>query len=249
MFARYIPTPTVSQFSVGPITIHAYALCLISGAIAAIWITNRRYLAAGGSEHVIGDLAVWVIPAGVIGARLYHVISSPEYFFGKNGNVTNIFKIWEGGLGIWGAIGDCIALFISAMNFFPEQQMIVWLTFATTSSLTSLIAIRLTMKQLKINLDLSNLQYWQIPALSVISNLAHAFVTQLTLSHFIQKHYEFYIRDSLAMALGDFLGTMLIIGAVTVGIKLFNARKIPNQAFLARLSCQTLILAFKAIKA
>mgnify|MGYP003334213223 CR=1 FL=1 len=130
--------------------------------------------------------------------------------------------------GIWGAIGDCIALFISAMNFLPEQQMIVWLTFATTSSLTSLIAIRLTMKQLKINLDLSNLQYWQIPALSVISNLAHAFVTQLTLSHFIQKHYEFYIRDSLAMALGDFLGTMLIIGAVTVGIKLFNARKIPN---------------------
>lgn len=130
--------------------------------------------------------------------------------------------------GIWGAIGDCIALFISAMNFFPEQQIAVWLTFATTSSLTSLIAVRLTMKQLKINLDLSNLQYWQIPALSVISNLAHAFVTQLTLSHFIQKHYEFYIRDSLAMALGDFLGTMLIIGAVTVGIKLFNARKIPN---------------------
>jgi hypothetical protein len=130
--------------------------------------------------------------------------------------------------GIWGAIGDCIALFISAMNFFPEQQIAVWLTFATTSSLSSLIAIRLTMKQLKINLDLSNLQYWQIPALSIISNLAHAFVTQLTLSHFIQKHYEFYVRDSLAMAVGDFLGTMLMIGAVTVGIKLFNARKTPN---------------------
>jgi prolipoprotein diacylglyceryl transferase len=83
---------------------------LISGAIAAIWLTNRRYLAFGGSEHVIGDLAVWVIPAGVIGARLYHVISSPEYFFGKNGNVTNIFKIWEGGLGIWGAIAAGFAV-------------------------------------------------------------------------------------------------------------------------------------------
>ena len=110
MFAQYIPTPTVSQLSVGPLTIHAYALCLISGAIAAIWITNRRYLAVGGSEHVIGDLAVWVIPAGVIGARLYHVITSPEYFFGKNGNITNIFKIWEGGLGIWGAIAAGFAV-------------------------------------------------------------------------------------------------------------------------------------------
>ena len=110
MFARYIPTPTVSQFSVGPFTIHAYALCLISGAIAAIWITNKRYLAFGGSKHVIGDLTVWVIPAGVIGARLYHVITSPEYFFGKSGNVTNILKIWEGGLGIWGAIAAGFAV-------------------------------------------------------------------------------------------------------------------------------------------
>lgn len=67
-------------------------------------------MAAGGSEHVIGDLAVWVIPAGVIGARLYHVITSPEYFFGKNGNITNIFKIWEGGLGIWGAIAAGFAV-------------------------------------------------------------------------------------------------------------------------------------------
>jgi prolipoprotein diacylglyceryltransferase len=53
---------------------------------------------------VISDLAIWVIPAGVIGARLYHVVTSPEYFFGANGRVTDIPKIWEGGLGIWGAI-------------------------------------------------------------------------------------------------------------------------------------------------
>jgi len=127
--------------------------------------------------------------------------------------------------GIWGAVADCIALFISAINILPDQNISIWLTFATSSSLASLIAIRFTMKQLNINLDLSNLRYWQIPVLSVISNLIHAFVTQFTLSYFLQKHYNFYIRDSLAMAFGDFFGTMLIIGAVTVGIKLFKAGK------------------------
>lgn len=125
--------------------------------------------------------------------------------------------------GVWGAIGDCIALLISAAGILPDQHIAVWLSFATTSSLASLIAIKLTMKQLQINLDLSNLQYWQIPALSVVSNLVHAFVTQFILSYFLQKQYHFYIRDSLAMALGDFIGTMLIIGLVTIGIKLYRA--------------------------
>ena len=104
MIARFIPTPSVSQFTVGPLTIHAYALCIILGITAAIWISNKRYLDAGGSPHVISDLAIWVIPAGVIGARIYHVFTSPEYFFGANGNISDIPKIWEGGLGIWGAI-------------------------------------------------------------------------------------------------------------------------------------------------
>lgn len=116
MLLRFIPTPTVSQFSVGPLTIHAYALCIISGAIAAIWVTNRRYLAFGGSEQVIGDLAVWVIPGGVIGARLYHVATSPEYFFGENGHLQNIIKIWEGGLGIWGAIAGGFAVALWKYN-------------------------------------------------------------------------------------------------------------------------------------
>lgn len=127
--------------------------------------------------------------------------------------------------GSWGAIGDCIALFISAADILPTQHIAVWLSFATSSSLASLIAIRLAMRQLNISLDLSNLQYWQIPILSVISNLIHAFITQLTLSYFLQKKYQFYVRDSLAMALGDFLGTMLLIGCVTIGIKLFKARR------------------------
>lgn len=104
MFSNYIPTPTVSEFSVGPLTFHAYALCIIAGVIAAVWIGDRRYQKFGGAKSVVSDIALWVVPAGVIGGRLYHVITSPEYFFGANGNLIDILKIYEGGLGIWGAI-------------------------------------------------------------------------------------------------------------------------------------------------
>jgi len=104
LIARFIPTPTVSQISVGPLTIHAYALCIILGATLAVWLTNKRFIASGGNSETVTDLALWVIPGGVIGARLYHVITSPEYFFGANGKLSDVFKIWEGGLGIWGAI-------------------------------------------------------------------------------------------------------------------------------------------------
>ena len=104
MFLYYIPTPTLSKFSVGPLTFHAYALCIIAGVIAAIWIGERRFQNFGGEKGIVSDLAIWVVPAGVIGGRLYHVITSPENFFGEKGNLVDIFKIWQGGLGIWGAI-------------------------------------------------------------------------------------------------------------------------------------------------
>lgn len=104
MFLNYLPTPSVSKFSVGPLTFHAYALCIIAGVIAAIMIGDRRYRKFGGATGVVSDLALWVVPAGVIGGRLYHVATAPEYFFGSQGDLVDIFKIWEGGLGIWGAI-------------------------------------------------------------------------------------------------------------------------------------------------
>ena len=101
---KYIPTPTISQFSVGPITIHAYALCIITGVVIAIWLGDKRYRAMGGHAGVVSDLALWVVPFGVVGGRIYHVITSPELYFGKNGNLGDLFKIYQGGLGIWGAI-------------------------------------------------------------------------------------------------------------------------------------------------
>lgn len=85
-------------------TIHFYALCIITGVAFAIWFGDKRYRQFGGKSGVVSELAIWVVPAGVIGGRIYHVATSPEYFFGRDGKLIDIFKIYQGGLGIWGAI-------------------------------------------------------------------------------------------------------------------------------------------------
>ena len=103
-----IPTPSNSAIGIGPLTIHYYALCIIAGVSIAIWLGNKRYRAfANNSEQSIGvvaDVAIYAVPAGIIGGRIYHVISSPDKYFGENGNPLDALKIYEGGLGIWGAI-------------------------------------------------------------------------------------------------------------------------------------------------
>ncbi len=100
-----IPTPSFSVLELGPFSVHAYALCIITGVAIAIWLGNKRFVAAfPDARGVVSDVAVVAVPAGVLGGRLYHVITTPENFFGANGNPGNILKIWQGGLGIWGAI-------------------------------------------------------------------------------------------------------------------------------------------------
>lgn len=102
---RLIPTPSISAVEIGPFTIHAYAICIIAGVALAIWLGNKRFVAAFPPAHgVVSDIATFAVPAGVIGGRLYHVATSPERFFGENGHLIDVFKIWQGGLGIWGAI-------------------------------------------------------------------------------------------------------------------------------------------------
>lgn len=102
---RSIPTPNISVLEFGPFSVHAYALCIITGVAVAIWLGNRRFVAAfPDTRGVVGDVAIVAVPAGVLGGRLYHVITTPEKFFGSNGHPENILKIWQGGLGIWGAI-------------------------------------------------------------------------------------------------------------------------------------------------
>ncbi|MBB3081999.1 prolipoprotein diacylglyceryl transferase [Geodermatophilus sabuli] len=99
-----IPSPTQGVWELGPLPIRAYALCIIAGIVAAIWLTDRRWRARGGAEGDVLDIAVWAVPFGIIGGRLYHVISSPRAYFGEDGDPLRALAIWEGGLGIWGAI-------------------------------------------------------------------------------------------------------------------------------------------------
>ena len=102
---RSIPTPSISEVSIGPFTVHFYALCIIAGIAIAIWLGNKRLAARDESlKGVVSEVAVIAVPSGIIGGRLYHVITTPEDFFGKDGDPLAILKIWQGGLGIWGAI-------------------------------------------------------------------------------------------------------------------------------------------------
>ena len=100
----YIPSPTISQFSIGPATIHIYALCILMGIVLAVWITTTRWKKLGGNFDQVLDITLVSVPAGIIGARLYHIITTPERFFGPDGDWAEMFRIWNGGLGIWGGV-------------------------------------------------------------------------------------------------------------------------------------------------
>ncbi len=99
-----IPSPSVSALSVGPLTVRLYALFIITGIAVAIWLGRRRYSNLGGNPDDVSEVAIWAVPFGIIGGRIYHVISSPQQYFGANGNPADALRIWQGGLGIWGAI-------------------------------------------------------------------------------------------------------------------------------------------------
>jgi len=82
-----------------------YALCIISGIAVAIWLGDKRFRdRAPNGKSVVSEVSIMAVPFGIIGGRIYHVITSPDAYFGKGGHPLDAFKIWEGGLGIWGAI-------------------------------------------------------------------------------------------------------------------------------------------------
>lgn len=99
-----LPSPTRAALEIGPLTIHAYALCILAGIAIAIWITDRRLQRRGGEPGQALDVAMWAVPFGIVGGRIYHVITTPQPYFGAEGNPVDALKIWEGGLGIWGAV-------------------------------------------------------------------------------------------------------------------------------------------------
>jgi prolipoprotein diacylglyceryl transferase len=100
----FLPSPTHNVWYLGPFPLRAYAICIIAGIIAAVVITDRRLQARGGPAKAVTDIAVWAVPSGILGARIYHVVTSPEDYFGASGHLVNVLKVWNGGLGIWGAI-------------------------------------------------------------------------------------------------------------------------------------------------
>ena len=97
----HIPSPSISGFHIGPLEIHFYALMYLIGIAAAIMITRRRWRAVGGHPDLVGDVALWSVPAGIIGGRIYFDITTPmdipHVWYGA-------FAVWSGGLGIWGGI-------------------------------------------------------------------------------------------------------------------------------------------------
>ncbi len=102
-----IPSPPLDWgilFQIGPFPIRSYALALLLGMVAGVWVARKRWIARGGDVAAVEEIVVWAIPFGILGARIYHVISTPGPYFGEGGNWVKIFAINEGGLGIWGAV-------------------------------------------------------------------------------------------------------------------------------------------------
>lgn len=99
-----IPSPEQGVWQVGPVPIRAYALCIILGVVVAVWLGERRWVARGGSAGTVTDIATWAVPFGLVGARIYHVATDYQLYFGPGRDWVDAFKIWNGGLGIWGAI-------------------------------------------------------------------------------------------------------------------------------------------------
>ncbi len=99
-----IPSPPTGVYHVGPLTIHMYGLMLLLGIAAAIWLTRKRWVAWGGDPDLVYRVAIWGVIFGIIGARVYHLITSWNQDPAIHAHWYGPFAVWSGGLGIWGAI-------------------------------------------------------------------------------------------------------------------------------------------------
>jgi prolipoprotein diacylglyceryl transferase len=101
----YFPSPPQGVWHLGPVPFRAYALFIILGIVAALMLGDRRWVARGGERGVIYDIALWAVPLGLIGGRLYHLATDWRTYFGEGGaGAIAALRIWDGGLGIWGAV-------------------------------------------------------------------------------------------------------------------------------------------------
>jgi prolipoprotein diacylglyceryl transferase len=119
-----IPSPSRGVFHLGPLPIRAYALCIILGILVAVVVGDRRLQARGGRKGATAEIATWAVPFGLIGARLYHLATNPELYWGSartpghgQGTVAAL-EIWHGGLGIWGGVlGGALGAYIGCRRY------------------------------------------------------------------------------------------------------------------------------------
>jgi prolipoprotein diacylglyceryl transferase len=106
-----IPSP--SSNTIGPF--RAYGLMIGLGVLAAVELASRRWKARGGDPNDFWSIAVWAVPAGLIGARLYHVLTDWRTYFGSGGRPVEALYIWNGGLGIPGgiALGTAVGVYVA----------------------------------------------------------------------------------------------------------------------------------------
>jgi prolipoprotein diacylglyceryl transferase len=108
-----IPSPSISYFDLGPLRIHIYALCIITGIVFATLLTNRRLTKRGAEPWVVVDIALLAVPLAIIAARVYHVVTHWDFYFGEGRNPLSALFIWEGGIAIYGAlIGGAIGAWL-----------------------------------------------------------------------------------------------------------------------------------------
>lgn len=130
-----IPSPTISSFTLGPLTIHFYALFILAGIIVAVILTAGRMKARGMEAGLAIDIAIWAVPFGIVGGRLFHVATHWNDYFGEGKDWTSMFRLWEGGLAIYGAIifgsiGAYIACQVDIKALKIESAGIRFLSFA-----------------------------------------------------------------------------------------------------------------------
>ncbi|MEO7123707.1 MAG: prolipoprotein diacylglyceryl transferase [Lacisediminihabitans sp.] len=98
------PDPALAQFQIGPFLIHTYALCILAGIFAAGIITSRRLTRRGAEPGIVIDIVIWAVPIGIVGARIYHVLTHGSDYFYPGANLWNTFAIWDGGNALYGSL-------------------------------------------------------------------------------------------------------------------------------------------------
>ncbi len=110
-----IPSPEVSFIDIGIFRVHFYALFILTGIALATWIADRKLTSRGAPKGSMLDIALWAVPFGIIGGRIFHVITHPNDYFFEGADLLATVRIWEGGLAIYGAVSlGAVGVFIAS---------------------------------------------------------------------------------------------------------------------------------------